>query len=617
MKALLKKLTVGEHADTSGATKKQTAPKKPASRWSPVTGFARRHWVGTVVILAATLLFFWPVVTRLDSYSEGGDAMFNAWTLSRNHHCIMRDNCEQYTDGNIYFPHQDSMLYSETQTSAGLLTLPLYWLNDNPIFSYNVWTIASFFLSGWFMYFLARYISRGNVLFAVLAGLIFAFAPFKIAAISHLQNLSIFYLPLALLLILKFWETSHRRYLVGLLPVLTLQFYASWYQMAFVLIALGVLLVGAKLVKLINWRQLAAVGAVTALAVMATLPLALEYMRFSKANDASFSIGEQIKYSSSVADYVLPDGLTALAKMYHAAFPQAHYGSYNLDSTSFHGYVLYAVAIGLAIAAYRLYRSKKAGAMSDANKWVVVFLLIALVGFVVSLGPLLKIFGAYTYGTLPDGSQAVVPAPWILVDKFLPQLTFIRALGRASVLVLLALCCLLALLPRYAEALRIKPLHKKILFGAITVAVIVELLPIRTAPMVSHSFAYNLQVPAVYKFIKGRPEIDKFVILNADRDYPGATIPFARAEWVLWAGYHNKYIFNGYSGYTPPKYFEQYDDFVDFKSDDIPKMKQLGLRYVLVDKQLSSSKPQLIKAVRAALPDRVYSDDRYELFRLP
>src|ERR1700722_8856544 len=123
----------------------------------------RASWTGVVVILILTIIFFWPIIIRMGSYSPGGDAAFNAWTLARDQHCILRENCPSYLNGNIFFPHKDTMLYSETQLSAGFLTLPLFLINQNPIFSYNVWTILSMFFSGLFMFYLARYLSRGNI----------------------------------------------------------------------------------------------------------------------------------------------------------------------------------------------------------------------------------------------------------------------------------------------------------------------------------------------------------------------------------------------------------------------------------------------------------------------
>ena len=67
-----------------------------------IVSYLKKNWVGLVVILSLTVIFFGPVLIRASSYSEGGDAMFNAWTLSRNHHCILQQGCPNYSDGNIY-----------------------------------------------------------------------------------------------------------------------------------------------------------------------------------------------------------------------------------------------------------------------------------------------------------------------------------------------------------------------------------------------------------------------------------------------------------------------------------------------------------------------------------
>lgn len=588
-----------------------------------IRDFFGRHWKGTLVIALVTLVFFWPLVTRISSYDVGGDASFNAWTLARNHHCILRDGCPDYADGNIYFPHEDTMLYSETQLSTGVLTLPLYFMNNNPLFSYNVATIVSFFLSGWFMYLLAKRLSRGHELISIVAGLVFAFAPFKIAALFHLQNLSICFLPLAVLLVIKYLDTKLKRYLALLFTALVILFYASWVQMVFALIALGILIGGMAVLRLMHWKRALIVVGVVGLAALSTLPLAREFMRFSKESNANFSVRDQILYSSSVADYFLPHDGTLVGKAYYALNPGGVKNAYNLDSYSYHGIVVYATAAALVVGGFVWYwrrrrqRTKEAVAQRQEYKYLVIFLAMVVVGFVISLGPLLKLEGDYLY-TAPGTDIAVaIAAPWLAVDKFLPQLQFIRAIGRASVIMLFALCCMLAFLPAYLRAWRIKDLYKKLILGGVVVLIIVELMPFYRYPISADSYTQNLQVPAVYKYIKEQDEIDNIVILRTVDDYPGAPIPVMRAEDVLWAGYHNKNIFNGYSGYTPPMYFETWYDFVYLEADDILKMQKLGLKYVLIDKQLSAPRPFLMDAANQLLPDKVYEDDRYVLHRLP
>lgn len=573
----------------------------------------RRYRIGTIVILLASLLYFAPLLTRLDSYTEGGDSMFNAWTLARNHNCLKGD-CESYSNGNIYFPNKDTMLYSEAQLSTGLLTFPLHFINENPIFSYNVWKIIATFLSGWFMYLLAKKIRNDNELFSVVSGLVFAFAPFKMSALGHLQNLSIFYLPLIVLLIISYIQKQKSRYVFGLLLSLILLFYASWYQMVFVLVAIGVLLLAALLLKLTTPKNILILGTVAVVAVLTTLPLAKEYIRFSRENGAGFTIGAQTSYSSSVADYVIPQNGTIIGKIYDRVMPdQARRIPYNPDSISYHGMSLYVIAFTVLLLLFR--QRKTSPDSSQLYKWGYIWFAIGFVGLLFSLGPLLKLGGAYIYATLDSGIGLSVPLPYILLDFALPQIQFIRAVGRWSALFLFALCVLFLYLPRVIDKSPLLKHKKKLITYCAITALFIELAPLHFHYMSDRPHNFNNEIPAVYTFIKNS-EVDDILVLYADQDYPNPILIFARTETVLWAGYHNKNIFNGYSGYTPPDYEKEFADFQDLRADDVAKMRAKNLKHVLIDKQLSTTNTDLPQTAKELLSSVVYEDYRYVLLKI-
>jgi hypothetical protein len=621
-----------------------------------VGGFMRQNWKGTLVFATMTLVFFWPVVIQMGSYSPGGDAMFNAWEMRRNQNCILRQHCPVYTDANIYYPNKDTMLYSETQLSAGAVTLPLYWINQNPLFAYNLLTILSFFLAGWFMYLLAKRLSKGSEFWAILAGIAFEFAPVRIASIYHLQNLSILCLPLAVLLIIRFFDTyqlrkippaiaaarsrrtltmglAHaaivkagiwardvyreslpgKKYLIGLFLALLYVFFASWVQMVFVLFALGVLLIFMLLFKLVRVRPLAAVVVVIGVATLATMPLAFQYVHFAKGNPSTFGLKDQLMYSSSLADYFIPHDGTLLGKAYYSS-PRTIVDSYNPDSYSYMGVVLYAAAGALLVTAFRL---RKRNEETTRNyKAMLAFLAVGITGFIISLGPILKVKAGW-YHLTSDGIRIVAPLPWLIVDKLLPQLHFIRALGRAAVLVLFMLCCVLAFMPFYLKYIKNKK-YVYIIMAAAAVLVVVELVPIHQIPMAKGSYSYDLTIPPVYQYVKAHKEVDNIIILVTDYDYPNAPIPIARAEQVLWSGYYNRNIFNGYSGIDPPHYIPDQEDYNDFYPNDVPKLKARGIQYVIVDKQLSKNHPDMPVRVNSILhKGEVYSDKRYDLYKLP
>ncbi len=567
--------------------------------------------VAASLFFVSTALFLWPTITHLGTFSDGGDHMFNAWTLSRNHHCITGQGCDSYTDGNIYFPNKDSMLFSETQFSTGLLTLPLFFINQNPLFATNVWLVLTVFLAGFFMYLLAKYLSKGNEAISILSGMVFAFAPTKISAISHLQSLSIFYVPLIVLMLLKYRDSGERKYLIWFGVLSALLFLASWYQMVFGLVIIGVFILYTAFS---SHRRAALLLGATLLATLVTIPIAKEYVRFSKENNASFSVRDQIAFSSSVDDYVLPYENTPAGIVYYKLRPFILKNSHNPDNYSYMGVSLYAV---LLLGMFHVIRKRKDSPTKETKGLTVALFGLFAVGFLFSLGPVLKIGSTAIHSV--EGVDLAVPLPYIIVDKLLPQLSFLRAVGRANIISLFALCCLLAILGSYLK--EVKPQKKRaILTALLFVIVSLDVLPIKqfiTTPFKSvPTRQASYSIPPIYTKVHDDPDIDNIVILRTQSDYPDAGIPVARVEDVMWSGYHNKNIFNGYSGFEPRSYKETLQDFTDLQDDDLDKMKQLGLRYAIIDKELSQGQPEQVTRAEGLFSKKVYEDNRYVLFRL-
>jgi hypothetical protein len=550
--------------------------------------------------------------------------MFNAWTLARDQHCILRENCSSFANGNIFYPNKDSMLYSETQLSAGLITLPLHFISENPLLSYNVWTIISFFLAGWFMYLLAKYLSHNNEFYSILAGLAFAFGPIKIAEIVHLQNLSIFYLPLIFLLILMYLKKPKRWLLFWLFISSLLFFYASWYQMVFGLSAVLVILAGIWLFKISSFKSIVPIIIVIVLAVLATLPLAKDYISFSGQNHLSYGIGSQNIFSASAVDYFIPYKNTLLGNYYYKAFPTARVNGYSPDGDSYIGVTLCLVAAFMLV--YSFIKRKTSKSMSLVFKWTVIFLLISAVGFVVSLGPFLKLGSGYLH-LVHNGDGSVskftIALPVLFVDILLPQIGFIRAIDRSSVLVLFGLCCTLGLFPVFLSQFKKKNglLIKYIVPVALLFCLLFEIAPTHTVSMSSNPYYYNMSIPKAYKLIHDSPKINNIVVLTPDYNYPNQQFiapPFYNGvfEQLLWAGYDNKNTFNGYSGYFPKTYNSDMAEFNNFQAGDLPLIRSLGIQYILVDKLMSTSDPNIVGKITSANTTIVYQDSRYCLIKI-
>lgn len=591
--------------------------------WAWLGQAIRRHWLGAGVVLAATLLFFAPLLPRITTYSPGGDAMFNAWTITRMQQCLVGHNCHDITDGNIFYGHQHTLVWSEAQVSTAVLFLPLRLVTDNPVAINNIATISMTFLLGLSMYLLAMHLSGGRRLIAIMCGLIFAFAPFRMSAIWHLQNLSIFAMPLAVLAILKYQAAASKRaarwWLAALFVVLLYQCYASWYQMAFTMLAVVTLVAGLRLARQVSWRQTGMLALVVGLAFIAVLPLAKVYVDSSKQNNSGYSLTEKTLYSSSLKDYAIPSSDTLTGKIFykltgHKPSEQMHNG-YNPDSQSYHGATLWLAAL-IGVVLY-IRSARRGGTRTPqfvrSRALAYTFAAMAVVGVIISLGPFLKINETYVYILKSAQVPYTVPLPYLLVELLAPQLSFIRAIGRASVVPLMALCCLLALLPHVVARAQSAASRRYRMLGCVGLVLLLaaDILPIHMVPMRPNIAQATYQIPAVYRYIRTQPQVDKLVIIASQDVSPGES-NYVR-EQMLWAGYHGRYMYNGHSAFVPRDYQATMRSYYDLSGDDFASMRSKGLGYVLVDKKASTAATNQ----RASQLPALYDDASHRLIAIP
>ena len=89
----------------------------------------------------------------------------------------------------------------------GFAAAPLIWSGLSPIAVYNGLLLLSIALSGWAMWLYATRLT-GNAWAGVLAGIAFAFVPFRFDHFMHLELQATFFLPLTLLWT---WNARSRR----------------------------------------------------------------------------------------------------------------------------------------------------------------------------------------------------------------------------------------------------------------------------------------------------------------------------------------------------------------------------------------------------------------------
>jgi hypothetical protein len=257
--------------------------------------FSRTHPAAAVLFFAAlAVAMTWPLAANLGTRlaADQGDPAFNCWVLAWTAGQLIRAATgdpaalASYWHGNIFHPEPLTLTYSEHLTAQAIQILPIYAATGNILTAYNVLFIATFALSGWGMYLLVRDLTR-QPLAALVAGVAFAWAPYRLGQFSHVQVLSSYWMPFALLGLRRYFATGRVGALAGGAGALVLQNLSCGYYLLFfspfaAAYCLYELVARRRLADRRAWtRLLAAAGAVALL----TLPFVWPYLRLREVRD--------------------------------------------------------------------------------------------------------------------------------------------------------------------------------------------------------------------------------------------------------------------------------------------------------------------------------------------
>ena len=144
-----------------------------------------------------------------DGIHDPGDPLMVTWVLSWVAHQLPIAPAHIF-DANIFYPERNTLAYSETLLVPGLLSAPLAWLGVGPILIYNLVFLSGFALSGVGVALLVRRLT-GHAGAAIVAGLVFAFPPYRIDHYAHLQLQQTQFIPLALWAFHRLLDTNRVR----------------------------------------------------------------------------------------------------------------------------------------------------------------------------------------------------------------------------------------------------------------------------------------------------------------------------------------------------------------------------------------------------------------------
>lgn len=513
---------------------------------SPMSRMGRRR--APIVIVVFVALTAWMALENVRSLattiSAFPDSYFSIWRLGWIAHQLPLDPKALFHT-NIFHPETNTAAFSDIMLLPGLLTAPAFWLGARPALVFNVLLLAGFVTSALGAYLLVRSLT-GSTIAGIVAGIGFAFAPFRFDHYTHLETQVTAWAPLAA------WAL-HRALRTGSAKVATLvgvfvagQLLSALYYGIYLGPYLGVLaLVLAPSVPVARRRPVV-VGLVLggAIALLLLLPYVPAYLDL-RSKGGIRSGDEMALYSARLADYLsapvfsVPYGWTA-----------------DIGGNERHllpGLVLVALAV--------------VGLWPPVSRVVLAHVLALLFALEASRGP---------HGVI-----------WRWLELLAPYQS-VRVPARFALLVLLSLTVL--------AGFGVARLLARGTRGRVVVAVAVALMlfeyrytpPLDTVPK---------RVPNVYAWLARQP---RTVMLGLPIARPNRLDITPDPKHMYFSVFHWQPMVNGYSGFYPESYWEMTHFMLDFPSDRaVDYLVQRGVQMLVVDEVLYE--PKELEAVRSWL----------------
>ncbi len=640
-------------------------------------------WRVTVLYTLATVATTWPLSARLTTSlpADFGDPLLNSFILQWGIEHILAlaggdlGAFRTYWHAPMFHPEPLALAYSEHLFAQALQAAPLYAVTGNIVLCYNLLFLSTFVLSGLGMYLLTREVTASAAAGAV-AGLLYAFALYRIAHFAHLQALSSQWLPFALFGLRRFFVTRRFTPLAGATLALVAQNLSNGYY----LIYFSPFVVAYCLFEIVDrglwtdWRVLSWLPGAGLATVVGTLPFLIPYLMLREAGFRPRAIEEVRGYSADLLAWVTaapanrtwgwldtfmkPEGelfpgvVVAVLAVLGVVARARTLGRVRVQDTNRWRTRAAVAALGLAVVV--------AGFMlmvllTDDPHWRLLGLRITmrapwrgsamlalLVAAVLWLSPRARLFvrglggsalGFYaagaavsallTLGPLVEigGVPTGLPTPYALLYWHVPGFDGLRVPARYAMLT--ALC--LAVVGGFGVRALLTLRRGRAVVAGLSVLFMLEstAMPLaldRPLPATPYRATPSRvrtgeQVPQVYRFAATLPPSS--VLLE---------LPLGTPAWDLQAVFyqrvHRRPIVNGYSGGFPPSYSDHRDAFSSVS--EVPeaawrRLRDSGATHVIVHGDaFGADQAALIErwlTARGATPLAVFGSDR--VFAVP
>jgi hypothetical protein len=272
-----------------------------------VTIRLRRDWnpiaLATGAYAALTLAYCWPLPAHLGAIAhDAGDPILNAWILWWTTKAVPLTSA--WWNAPMFWPSSGTLGFSEHLLGLAPIAAPIIALSGSPMAGYNVALMATYLLSALGAHFLAYTITRRHDVAAV-AAVAYAFAPYRLAQLPHIQVVAGYGIPACLAALHRYEREPRTAWAALAAGAWLLQALTNGYYLFFLTVLIALWLAWFALGRWpIGWIVRLA-GCFAAAAVLLT-PLLLGYKGIlSDTYGFSRALEEIRRFSADVAGLLL------------------------------------------------------------------------------------------------------------------------------------------------------------------------------------------------------------------------------------------------------------------------------------------------------------------------
>ncbi len=492
-----------------------------------------------VIALVLTLLFLHPVLTHFSTHlTSRADGIFISWTIYTVSSMLSLGKNIFHLP--FFHPFSNTLAYSDPFISTAILSIPLLQFTQNIVTIHNFHLVTGTIILYISSYLLGREINYSKIASHFVAT-IFTFSPIHLHYLVHLHTYLIAGIPLTFLFLIKWISTNNWKWLV----LANLAFLYQTLNAPMTGLFLGFSLVPFLLNKKVVSKVKQNILLVTTYLLATVSTIGIVYFPF-------FSVSQYFNYTRTIRD--------------SAHFAHSFERLFQLDLM-----ILYFIL-------FIFWATKNTLKKHLFNKDLTIFskktiLIIALIGLVLMLGPVLKINGE-TFKIF----DAPIPLPYAVFYYVIPGFKAFRASSRWIILLSFGLSLLIG-----------NFVHNSKLKQHIKISILLALILLQYITHIKNFELYKIpQVqPKIYDVIKKiSHKSNKQIALAEFPVFSWRMMPYAYLEndRLLFQTTHKAKLYNGVSGFTPPIREEQWNWlWNEFPSLQTSKhLQNEGVQYILV-----------------------------------